>query len=706
MMKYSRTLIFLLAFTQFNVNAQDTWTPLQNVNGAPKSACVGFGLNGTGYIGLGLDENFERRQLYAYDVPSDDWSNEEAIGNAVGLGLERCAAVSFPIGNFAYVGTGSSTGNPYFVDFWQYDPATDSWAQMANFDGSARRHAIGFAISGKGYVGTGVDENENYKKDFWEYNPGTNTWFQLGDFGGSARQSAVGFSMGSKGYLITGDDGVPTSDFWEYDPILDQWTQKPDFAGSSRAGAVGFGIYPQIVLATGYDINLNYMDDVWEFNIDSNIWVQRNDFPGDARTTAVAFEMNGLGYLGTGYNDDYLDDFWSYEASHICITDTSITYTDACASDGYTWLDGDGNTYNPVDGTGPWYFTLPAQSFVGCDSVTTLYLNWISPDTTIVSANECANVGYSWIDGNTYTPLDGAGPWYYTDPGASVDGCDSTSKLNINWYALPDTSITSLNECATGYQWIDGNTYLPVDGNGPWYHTIVGGSVNGCDSVASLFLNWYSVPDTSVNMIDACENTGYQWIDGNTYFPVDGTGPWYHTLTGASVTGCDSTTSLNINWQSIANMTVTNDGVTLTSDAAASNTFQWVNCPGYTLIPGETGQSFTPTVTGEYAVIVNDGICVDTSACILFTDISGLDEYAIFDGINIYPNPIEEVINISLGGLSGVFLKVYTVTGQIVYASEEISTPNYQFRLNNAAGVYTIAIESEGLIKHYRLIKK
>ena len=41
-------------------------------------------------------------------------------------------------------------------------------------------------------------------KDFWEYDPAANTWTQKADFGGTARYGAVGFSIGSKGYIGTG----------------------------------------------------------------------------------------------------------------------------------------------------------------------------------------------------------------------------------------------------------------------------------------------------------------------------------------------------------------------------------------------------------------------------------------------------------------------------------------------------------------------
>ena len=67
-------------------------------------------------------------------------------------------------------------------------------------------------------------------KDFWEFDPATNTWTQKADFGGTARLGSLGFSIGSKGYIGTGWDGVYLKDFWEYDPTANAWTQKADFA--------------------------------------------------------------------------------------------------------------------------------------------------------------------------------------------------------------------------------------------------------------------------------------------------------------------------------------------------------------------------------------------------------------------------------------------------------------------------------------------
>src|SRR5207244_4026507 len=63
---------------------------------------------------------------------------------------------------------------------------------------------------------TGFDFHYDYKSDFWEYDRATNTWLQKADFAGWKRAGAVGFSIGSKGYI--GTSGSPGHDFWEYTP--------------------------------------------------------------------------------------------------------------------------------------------------------------------------------------------------------------------------------------------------------------------------------------------------------------------------------------------------------------------------------------------------------------------------------------------------------------------------------------------------------
>src|SRR5437870_3933251 len=78
--------------------------------------------------------------------------------------------------------------------------AQNTWVQKASLQ-SGRNSGVGFSIGTKGYIGLG----NNYI-DFWEYDPNTNTWTQKANFAGNARSGAVGFSIGNKGYVGTGSN--------------------------------------------------------------------------------------------------------------------------------------------------------------------------------------------------------------------------------------------------------------------------------------------------------------------------------------------------------------------------------------------------------------------------------------------------------------------------------------------------------------------
>lgn len=304
-------LLFSFAIGTFTFG-QNQWVIKDSINGAPRSVSSSFVLNGEGYVMGGLDESGFRRKMYSYTFFQDDWDDELSIGGLSGSGLARGSASSFSIGNKGYICLGQGETNPFFQDLWEYDSATQSWSQKADFIGSPRRQAVGFAISGIAYVGTGIDIN-GLQKDMYKYDPTINTWTQINDFGGTARKEAVGFTMGGQGYVGTGDDGVMKKDFWQYRPEIDSWIQKADFPGTARKGAVGFGIFPTAFICTGEDINFNYTKDLWEYNYYADVWVQRADYLGSGRTNAVCFVLEDLAFVGTGYNSEgFFDDFYAY----------------------------------------------------------------------------------------------------------------------------------------------------------------------------------------------------------------------------------------------------------------------------------------------------------------------------------------------------------------------------------------------------------
>lgn len=299
--------------------ATNVWTRKADFGGAGISGATGFSIGTKGYIGTGLNTlSQSTNDFWEFDPTTNVWTQKANFGGAV-----RSAASGFSIGNKGYIGLGSTDPRGIgvlFSDFWEYDPAANTWVQRANFGGEARWGATGFSVGNKGFLGIGIGRSLHSLNDFWEYDPATNVWTQRVNFGGAARELAVGFSIGNKGYIGTGYRDInqsingPTTDFWEYDTVLNNWTQKADLGGGPRQYAVGFGIAGKGYVGTGYDGSPK--KDFWEYDTATGLWMQKADFAGGERREATGFGIGNKGYVGQGYihgRPDFKNDLWQYD---------------------------------------------------------------------------------------------------------------------------------------------------------------------------------------------------------------------------------------------------------------------------------------------------------------------------------------------------------------------------------------------------------
>lgn len=317
-LKKIRVFLILQLFLSLTF-AQDYWLQKDTVNGPTKSDACSFVIENKAFVVTGMDEFEYKRKMYSYRPDQDDWDDELSLGGEGGAGLERVGAVAFSLEHEGqqkgYIALGQTPTIAYMNDLWEYNPVTQAWSQKANFTGAPRKEAVSFVVGQTAYVGTGAALS-GLKKDFYAYNPITNSWAQVADFAGTPRQAAVGFSMATYGFVGTGDDGTLRQDFWMYEPDLDQWIQKANFPGAARSGACGWAAFPVCYLGTGEDAAHVYHKDIWEYNYYLNTWTQRADLPGVGRKNAIAFALDGWGYIGTGYNTGlFLDDLWAYSGT-------------------------------------------------------------------------------------------------------------------------------------------------------------------------------------------------------------------------------------------------------------------------------------------------------------------------------------------------------------------------------------------------------
>jgi N-acetylneuraminic acid mutarotase len=153
--------------------------------------------------------------FFEYNPATNSWSPKAAIP-----GLPRTSSVAFAIDNFGYLGTGNTTSGS-INDFYRYDPAANQWIVRTPVGPTNRQEATGFAVNGKGYIGTGDDfSSGNNFGDFWEYDPLNNTWVEIQEFDGTARRYLSSMVIGNRAYCGTGTNGTNFNDFWMFDQIL------------------------------------------------------------------------------------------------------------------------------------------------------------------------------------------------------------------------------------------------------------------------------------------------------------------------------------------------------------------------------------------------------------------------------------------------------------------------------------------------------
>jgi N-acetylneuraminic acid mutarotase len=256
-------------------------------------------------------------------------SDSDLIGNWTRAsdfdGDERSEAVSFVIGDYAYIITGL-TDRDRLKDLWSFNLSNNYWSQKTPLTGAARSSAVGFSIGTKGYIGTGYDGTTRLK-DFWEYDPVMNQWIQKDDFKGTARYDAVGFALSNKGYVSCGNDGKTLKDLWEFDPTAvpgTQWTQKASIGGTKRSAATAFVFNNKAYIVSGNN-NDEILTDLWMYDASNDQWTEKkkiynysdetydDDYTTIARQNSVAFVMGNYVYLTTGENGSLVSSTWQYD---------------------------------------------------------------------------------------------------------------------------------------------------------------------------------------------------------------------------------------------------------------------------------------------------------------------------------------------------------------------------------------------------------
>lgn len=233
---------------------------------------------------------------------------------------------------------------------------------------------------------------------------------------------------------------------------------------------------------------------------------------------------------------------------------------------------------------------------------------------------------------------------------------------------------------------VENNAAIYFDFNAPiitntTFHTIDTPSV----------LDWAGL-DT-INM-GACDSL---WFDSVLYTQ---SGMYWQTNDNM-----DSLYWLQVVVDSVPSNTVLQQGISLVAEASGAS-YQWLDCDNaYAPINGATNQSFSPLVSGNYAVQITNGYCVSISNCTNVTVI-GKTQIKNFLGVNVYPNPTTSLLYIDKGKNTTLSVQVVDQLGRTLLVQDCIH-PVSEINLSNIpTGLYYVELDNGFQRERKKVLKK
>ena len=203
---------------------------------------------------------------------------------------------------------------------------------------------------------------------------------------------------------------------------------------------------------------------------------------------------------------------------------------------------------------------------------------------------------------------------------------------------------------------------------------------------------------TTVNNVSELSCGPYLSPAGNVYTT---SGSYTELLTSSA--GCDSTLIINLIVENL-NVGVTSSAETITANLLGAS-YQWIDCNTLLPIAGQTGQSFTATANGSYAVIVSSSNCSDTSACTTINTI-GLSQWEIENSITLYPNPVSgNQIHIAFDGMINE-VQVFDLLGRRIDAKLHSSEKFVDISNLNAGRYIMKLVLDSGIVMKEFIVSK
>jgi hypothetical protein len=262
----------------------------------------------------------------------------------------------------------------------------------------------------------------------------------------------------------------------------------------------------------------------------------------------------------------------------------------------------------------------------------------------------------------------------------------------------PSSYTQSFTLCSGSGITVGNNTYYT---SGVYIDTLP--NATGCDSIINTNITLYPTYD-STQTIYLCAGDSVL-IDGNY---IDSTCIYVQNIIDAN--GCNNSITSYVNvYQTLnTNVTINNNNLVANYPPLGGVTYQWIDCNSLTPIIGETNAVFTPIIDGNYAVLVSNSNCSDTSDCVNFTITGlGLPNIDKFKA-TIYPNPTNGIFTIEINNsFSGGSYTFFDNLGRQILKGPLLQKKTMIDINNITRGIYHLKIlDNFGNQRTIKLIKK
>jgi hypothetical protein len=423
---------------------------------------------------------------------------------------------------------------------------------------------------------------------------------------------------------------------------------------------------------------------------------------GGSHTMGIENSSGNVAYTPTGRN-----------ASSWTISNDYVAFIPEC-----------GDTFTTFVSNGPDIsFSMDSLDCFGdVDGALTANANGANPITYLWSTTDTsASISNIGIGTYTVTATDSAGCFnsISTDMFSPPALAGSFDKVETLCESSTDGSITLNPSGGTppySYSWSSGGTGLTESNLAAGAYIVTITDAGNCDIALNVDLDFEN-EDPSINLgADKflCPNqstviaappgyTSYLWSDASTTNSIVISSAGVYSVTASDGVGCEGSDTIEVflNIPDQVDLGGTKSGL---GPIALDPGSQYAS---YLWNTGASVQILNVVFSGDYSVAVQDSSgCVTRDTVKVNIWPAGIKEPGE-SGIEVYPNPTSDIVNINLNGLGADgLITVYEISGKMVSTQSIRNQSNPSIDLSNLdAGNYILEIKAEG-VNEKRLVVK